>query len=214
MKKIVDMLRPFLSIICGVLILLYYLNYLSFQGATLAVGIIAVILSAFYICTGVVAFLLGDKVDAKVRGVLDVCTISLYPLFYFVIYLISMINVASILGPNGYVIHIVTMIASIMFAMLYLLAKLLNVKELNKPATLFGFVFIGALVLNLVFNPYGFSNALGDIGVVELVIYACFSSMLLSALGGLNNANEQPQEPVQEEVQEETSEQPVEEPQE
>ena len=210
MKKIVDMLRPFLSIIFGVLILLCYLNYLSFQGSALAVGIIAVILSAFYICTGVIAFLLGDKIGAKVRGILDVCTISLYPLFYFVIYLISMINVASTLGPNGYVIHLVSMIVSIMFAMLYLLAKLLNVKELNKPASLFGFAFIGALVLNLVFNPYGFSNALGDIGVVELVIYACFSSMLLSALGGLNSANEQPQEPVQEEA----SEQPVEEPQE
>ena len=61
MKKLQDIIRPFLAIILGALLFLVYLNYLQLQGATLAVGIIAVIFSAFYVALGILNIVLGNK---------------------------------------------------------------------------------------------------------------------------------------------------------
>ena len=40
MKKIGDFLKPNMFIIFGALLLLYFLNYLSLNGASLAIGIL------------------------------------------------------------------------------------------------------------------------------------------------------------------------------
>ena len=200
MKKLGDLIRPFLSVIFGALLLLFYLNWLQYKGAGLAVGIIAVILASYYLCIGILGTLV--KFNDKAKNIFDILSISLFALFEFVYFLITIINGASSLGPNGWVINILSLVASLMLAMLFALARFSGNGMLGKLAAMFAAMFIGALVLNIVFDPLGNPNDLGDVNIVNFAIDACFVSMLLPALGALNKTPEQ-SEPKEVEQKEE-----------
>ena len=49
MKKIKELVKPFIFIIFGALLFLYYFNGLSGEGAGLAISIIAIVLAAYFL---------------------------------------------------------------------------------------------------------------------------------------------------------------------
>ena len=82
MKKISEIIKPFLSIIFGALLLLIYVNWLSSNdGGTLFLGIFGVILSVYYLTYGIMDIIIGDKLPKKI---FNIFTISLYPIFMFI----------------------------------------------------------------------------------------------------------------------------------
>ena len=49
MNKVIELIKPYLSIVFGFLLFLYYFNYLQYSGILLAIGIIAVFISLYYL---------------------------------------------------------------------------------------------------------------------------------------------------------------------
>ncbi len=223
MKKLQDIIRPFLAIILGALLFLVYLNYLQLQGATLAVGIIAVIFSAFYVALGILNIVLGNKIQGSAKKAFDVCCIVMFPILMFVQFLITAINGSQLFGPTSWVILIVMLFASICVALVYALAVFAPSKMLKRIASLFVSFFVLALLLDILFDiTTGDPNALGGINMVQFAIYFIFVSMLLNSLAGLEEgpaaqpapeqAKSAQEEPAQ--VEEKPAQEPAEEPQE
>ena len=107
MKKLGELLKPFYSIILGALMLLYYMDWLEGGGARLAMGIVAMVLAAYYIGIGILAVVMGDKLTASTRGTVESLSVLLFPLFMFVFFLLSAIGGG--LTPTGWVIIIIGM---------------------------------------------------------------------------------------------------------
>ena len=222
MKKLQDIIRPFLAIILGALLFLVYLNYLQAQlpeqATMLAIGIVAVIFAAFYVAIGILNIVLGFKIQGTVKKVLDVCCVAMFPVLMFVSFLITAISSAQLFGPTSWVILIVMLFASIFLALMYGLAAFAPNKVLKRVSSLFGSFFVLALLLDILFDVItGFPNAIGDISMVHFAIYFIYVSMLLNSLGALEEGQAAEPAPAQEEesaqeepVQEE--EQPAEEP--
>ena len=183
MKKFYEIVKPFLSIIFGALLFLCYFNLLNGQGEVLAIGIIAVIFAAFYLCIGILGIVLGEKF-ASARKVLDPIGITLFPLFMYVYWLLTIISFAKIPlnEPAGWTIAVISMVASISLATMILISTFINNAMLKRLSNLFASIFILSLLLNLTFDLAGNPETLGKISVPVFAMYVTFSAMLLSSL--------------------------------
>ena len=186
MKKIGDLIKPFASVIFGALLLFYYLNYLQGRGQTLALGIVALIMSIYYITIGIIASIMGEKLQANARKVFDVISMSLFPLFMFVNFLL-MCTAGFDFGITGWILIILSMNGSILFSALYVVATFAKVPVLRRLSQLFGAIFILVLLVNVLYDYVGMGNGvpgwivLGAIDVLLVVIYALFAYMLLNS---------------------------------
>ena len=213
MKKVLELIKPFLLIILGALLLLVYLNNLQGQDAALAMGIVGLIIAVYYLGLGIVRMILGDKLPKLLAQILDLVAVAIFPVFLFVGYLINVIELHDYFGPTGWVIIILSMIAALGLAGMYVVAFFLKGKLFCRIAQLCGMAFIMVLLLNLAFNIDGTLNTLGNIPLVLVAIYLCYSIMLFRALGELGGAAAEPA-PAKEEPKEEkpAEEQPEEKP--
>ena len=209
MKKVTDFLRPNILIVFGALLLLFFLNYLQYTGGTLAIGIIAVIMSAYYLAIGILGIIIGDKLPKKI---LDIISVVFFPVFMFVLFLIQTIQAAQIdsfMGPTAWIIAILSMIASLALPVIYLLAKLMDKGPLSKFAYLFAAIFVLALLLSVLFDVRGDSVVLGNINMILVAIYASYIFFLFSCLGAPEEAPKAVEEKQAEEAKEEPAEEPA-----
>ena len=194
MKKSAALIKPYVSIIFGTLLFLYYLNWLSLSGTGLAIGIIATVLSVYYLAAGILGVILGEKFGPGLKKGFDIASIVSFPTFFFVLLLILTIDGADSMGPTGWVISILGMIASLAAALIYLLAKLIDNEVLKKLSYLFAAIFVLAMLLNVLFDIAGNPVALGFIDVLAVVIYALFAYMLFLSLPRKEKAQEEEKE--------------------
>ena len=210
MKKVTDFLKPNILIVFGALLLLFFLNYLQYTGGTLAIGIIAVIMSVYYLTIGILSIIVGDKLPKKV---LDLISVMFFPVFMFILFLIQTIQAAQIdnfMGPTAWIIAILSMIASLALPAIYLISKLMNKGPLARFAYLFAAIFVLALLLSILFNARGDSVVLGNINMILVAIYASYVFFLFSCLGAPEEApkavEEKKEEPAQEPATEDKNE--------
>ena len=182
MKKISELLKPYLSIILGALLLLVYLNWLSYQEWALALGIIAVVMAAYYIAAGIIGIVLGEKLPKGLKLALDITSICFFPVFMFVYFLLLTINGHDALGPTGWAIIIISMVASLALPCAYAVSKFVKNGLLGKLCFLFAAVFILALLLNVLFAFNGDPIVLGNINIISVVIYFVYGYMLMNSL--------------------------------
>lgn len=194
MSKFKTVFKPILYITLGTLMLLSYLNLLQFKGANLAIGIVALILSIGYIALGVLSIFLVDKLPEKGRKIFDICGVATYPVFLFVIYLIGLINDADLLGPTGWIVTLVLLIGALGFAGLYITSEFVANKTLRKVVYLFGGIFCLGLLLNVLF-PGGIPTVIGNIALVELIMYGTYGMIAGSSIGKPEKQEETPEEP-------------------
>ena len=209
MKKVTDFLKPNILIVFGALLLLFFLNYLQYTGGTLAIGIIAVIMSVYYLAIGILGIIVGDKLPKKIFDIISIC---FFPVFMFILFLIQTIQAAQInnyMGPTAWIIAILSMIAALALPAIYLLARLMNKGPLMRFAYLFAAIFVLALLLSILFNARGDSVVLGNINMILVAIYASYVFFLFSCLGAPEEApkavEEKKEEPQQEEPAPEAS---------
>ena len=195
MKKFSELLKPFYSIILGALMLLFYMNWLQGGGSVLALGIIAMVLAAYYIGIGILAVVMGDKITAATRGVLDSLSVLLFPLFMFVFFLLSAIGGG--LNPTGWVIIILGMVTALGFIVLYILSVFGKNDSLKNLTRLFAFTFILSLLLSILLL-FG-DGTLGGIDIVQFAICFIFSTMLISAVQTADEAPKSEEPPKSEE---------------
>ena len=212
MKKVLELVKPFLLIIFGALLLLIYLNLLQGRDEVLAMGIVGLIVSVYYLGLGIVRMILGDKLPASLCNILDLVAVCLFPVFLFASYIINIIQLHDMYGPTGWVIIILSLIASLGLAGMYAVAYFLKGKLFCKIAQLCGLALILVLLLNVVFDADGGVAALGNIPIVIVVVYVCYSIMLFRALGELGAAAdaEPAPAPAKEEPKQEAEEKPAE----
>lgn len=184
MKKFSDLVRPFLGIVFGALLILVYLNYVQSgnAGATIALGVIALVFASAYLAIAILQFVLGDKIPAGLKNVFDILVVAMFPTLIFVESLIGVINAAEFLGPTGWLLIIVSLVGSFVFASLYVVASFVKSKVLQRLACLFGSIFFLSLVLNVLFNLDGSPTTLDNVVLVILVIYAIYTSMMFTSL--------------------------------
>ena len=185
MKKVTDFLKPNILIVFGALLFLYFLNYLSLQGAGLAIGIVAVILSAYYIAIGVLGVVLANRLPAGTKKIFEVVSVSLFGLFMFVLFLLTTISCAKIegyMGPTAWTIAILSMIAALAMVGIYVTARFVKKDSLMRLAYLFSAIFALALLLNILFDAAGNGIVLGAIDLLLTAIYLIFCVYLFGTL--------------------------------
>ena len=197
MKKIGDFLKPNMFIIFGALLLLYFLNYLSLNGASLAIGIFAVILSTYYLVVGILGILIGNKFSPQLKKIFEVLSVSLFGVFMFIYFLLTTINGAQInglMGPTAWIVQILSMAAALGLAVVYTIARLVNIDALMRFAYLFSAIFALALLLNILFDISGNSRLLGNVDILLVIIYVIFTFYLFSTLTNKAESKEESQE--------------------
>ena len=197
MKKIGDFLKPNIFIIFGALLLLYFLNYLSLNGASLAIGIFAVILSTYYLVIGILGILIGNKFSPQLKKIFEVLSVSLFGAFMFIYFLLTTINGAQInglMGPTAWIVQILSMAAALGLAVVYTIARLVNIDALMRFAYLVSAIFALALLLNILFDISGDSRLLGNVDILLVVIYVIFTFYLFSTLTNKAESKEEPEE--------------------
>ena len=197
MKKIGDFLKPNILIIFGALLLLNFLNYLSLNGAGLAIGIFAVVLSAYYLAVGILGILIGNKFSPQLKKIFEVISVSLFGVFMFIYFLLTTINGAQInglMGPTAWTVQILSMVAALGFVVVYIIARLVNKDALMRLAYLFSAIFTLALLLNILFDISGNSRVLGNVDILLVAIYAIFTFYLFSTLTNKAESKEEPAE--------------------
>ena len=193
MKKISDLVRPFLGIVFGALLMLLYLNYVKSEmpGEYLTLGIIAVTIASYYLASAIVSFILGDRIPEGLKRVLGMLSVVLFPTLMFVHNLITVIAAEGQLGTTGWIIMSASLCGALAFAGLYCVAVFTRVRVLERLAFLFGSIFFLSLVLDILFAYNGMPNAIDDIPLVTLALYAIYTGMLFAALTALNKKEEQ-----------------------
>ena len=182
MKKISELLKPFLSIIFGAIVFFEYSWFLSGAGATLAVGIIATVIAAYFLVVGILSIVLGDKMSKKCKDLLTVGGICGYAWLTTTIWIITMVY--GIVGVNAWIISILTAVASFGFGLFLILAQFAGSKFINRLAQLFGAIFVLALLLNVLI-PLGVPVTVGNIVILEVVLYATYAVMAFEVMGQL-----------------------------
>ncbi len=178
MKKIQELIKPVLMIIFGALILLFYMNFINsnYPGGYIALGIIGVVFAAYYLTIGILNLLIGKKLGK----VFDILNIDLFAVLMFTQFLIITIYGADNMGPTGWVIKILSMIAALTLAAFFVIFKLVNVPVVKRLTMLFAGIFALAMLLDILFDDRGFGEVLGNINMISLAIYVIFASILFS----------------------------------
>ena len=200
MKKIQVVAKPFLSIVFGALLLLTYLNWLSLDGGALVIGVIALLMSLYYLGAGITEAVAGDKLPLKTKKVFDIIDISLFSAFASIYYLLYITNLSDQMGPTGWIVVLAALLLSLALAIFSIIARLVSNPVLKRLDVLFSALFMAALVLTLLFDSVGNPVTLGSIDVISLVIYALFGVMLLESL---TSKETKPVEYLSDNVQEE-----------
>ncbi|MBO4252136.1 MAG: hypothetical protein J5911_05720 [Clostridia bacterium] len=186
MKKITDYIKPNILIIFGALLLVMNLDALSATGAGLALGIVAIIMSVYYLFVGILLVLMGNKLSPSIHKILDAITISFFALYMFVSYLLTTIDGG--FGPTGWVINILSMVAAIALVIVYIMYKFTDQAALIRFVSLFALIFVLALLLDVLFAAGGL---VGRINIFLVAIYAAYSFYLFSSLGKIEDAPKQ-----------------------
>lgn len=177
MKQFSSIIKSFLPTVIGAFMLLLYMNLLGGQGAALALGIIGVIVAAYYLVSGI---LLALAPEGNIRVILQRGNVIVLPTFMFVYFLMVLIQTAQGLGPTGWVISIFSLVASIGFAIFVLFSWLAKSEPVNKVTNLMGVLFLLSLVLTLFFNIDGTPAAFGDIELPSTVMYVLYGVLLFT----------------------------------
>ena len=212
MKKITEIIKPFMAIIFGALLFLTYLNCLSSQDSeTLAIGVIAMVMAAFYLFVGIFGAM-GGKLYGTGKKVMDAITISAFPLFMGVSYLLTLIDNAkdfaaaeTALPIGAWVIGILSVGGALAFGVLYIVSCFVRNKVVKRFAQLFALVFVLVLILDILFTDLGSPVALGNIVVLLVVINIAYCDLLFTSFPLLEkeSAKEKKEEKAEEPAKEE-----------
>ena len=181
MNKIIELIKPYLSIVFGFLLFLYYFNYLQYSGILLAIGIIAVFISLYYLVHGILNFFLDDKMKNG-KDILNLVSLSLFTLFYFFYLIVVIVNNSNIFGPTSWVIVIFGLLTSLAFPAFAIIAHFVKNKTLSKLSYLFNFLFFLGLLLSIFFNMSGNAIRLGDLDFIYTLIILCFFFLSVEVL--------------------------------
>ena len=182
MRKFTDFFKLNILIILGALLLIVNLDALSAAGATLALGIVAILISVYYLIVGILLVIMGNKFSATSQKVFETLSVSLFAIYMFVYFLLTAVGGG--MGLTGWVVSILSMVSSLALVIIYIMFKFADAPNLIRFTYLFALIFVLTLLLDVLFNAGG---ALGGINVFLVAIYAAYTFYLFGALGKIDD---------------------------
>ncbi len=178
MKKIQSIIKPFLSIILGALIFLVYLNQLRSRGVSLALGIIGVDISIFYMTYGILKITIKKFDSKKINCVLKIIEVVAYPVLFFVSALLLLIVDTELILPSGWVIQIASLVASLSFVVIVILRKILSKNVFNVLTKILAGALAIVFLTNVFFDDLGSPAYIALINIVRVSIYSIFTFVM------------------------------------
>ena len=186
MKKLMDLIKPFLALVLGVLMFLFYLNYYigsNVPGTQLALGIIGLIIGSWLIFAAIMG-IAWPKMPVGLKKVFDIISIASFAGFMFVVFLMNVIGNYGTMGASSWIIYILAMVASLGLCVVYIISRFVKGDAMAKVASIFGLVFVLALVSSLLFPADNqFLVTLANIPLVPVIMYVIYCSLLFKSLG-------------------------------
>ena len=181
-----DLIKPFLALVLGVLMFLFYLNYYigsNVPGTQLALGIIGLIIGSWLIFAAIMG-IAWPKMPVGLKKVFDIISIASFAGFMFVVFLMNVIGNYGTMGASSWIIYILAMVASLGLCVVYIISRFVKGDAMAKVASIFGLVFVLALVSSLLFPADNqFLVTLANIPLVPVIMYVIYCSLLFKSLG-------------------------------
>ena len=179
MKKILDLVKPFIAIVFGALVIMLYLNGMSVGGTTTVRSVFAFIVGSYFIVVGLLGMICAEQIGEKPLRILNAIGISVYASFFFLTTVLDFADYHDGYGVNGWVVADFTFAVALGFAVLNIIAIFVNNRILGRIANILGMLFVLALVLDILFDEVGNPVRLGLVSVLLVVVHATFISIYL-----------------------------------
>ena len=179
------LIKPFLALVLGILMLLYYLNYYIGSGVTgsyLALGIIGLVIGSWLIFAAVIG-IAWPRMPVGLKKVFDIVSISSFAGFMFVDFLMEVINTYQAMGASSWIIYVLGMVASSGLCAVYIISRFVRGDAMSKVASIFGLVFVLALISRLLFPASAQGPvSIDDIPLVPVLMYVIYCFLLFKSL--------------------------------
>lgn len=175
MKKLTDYLKTNILVILGAFLFIQYLDFLSYEGLYLALGIIAVVLATYYIVVSIFTTIKGSNCSEQTLNLCEMLSVSLFAFFMFFYFLFTTIKMAQMMEITDWIINILSMIVSLVLAISYVAYKLARKSNIIRFVSFFALMFVLALLLDVIFKAGGI---LGNIDIFLAAIYLSYSFYL------------------------------------
>ncbi|MBO4666701.1 MAG: hypothetical protein J5666_01040 [Bacilli bacterium] len=214
MKKISNN-TSLIALVLGAIMILYSLGLISDGGTDTVIGIFGLLFGVAYIFAAVITML---SVSNTAVDLTKTCIyIAAFPLFMFVYYLCLVIQAADRLTITNWIIIILILIAALCAATCSIISLVGKNDTVKKIGNLSILIFIGLLIIMLVFPVGNVANTLGNLSLVQVMFilgYFLVTSPFIELPGGAKkeSTEEKTEEAPKEEPVEETADEPAEEP--
>ena len=160
------------AFVLGALLILFALSFIAIGGEATVIGIFGLLSGIAYVLGGIFVTLnLSDKAITLTK---DIIFIVAFPLFIFVYYLIIVIEAANALSVTNWILSILLLISALSAVVCGIITLVGNNEMVKKIANLSILLFIGIMVILLVFPLGGGAGgaALGDLSLVQIFFIA------------------------------------------
>lgn len=159
------------AIVLGALLILFALSFIARGGEATVIGIFGLLCGIAYILGGV--FVILNLTDKAIVLTKDIIFIAAFPLFIFVYYLIRVIEAANFLSVTSWILAILLLLSSLSAITCGIITLVGNNDKIKKIANLSILLFIGIMVILLVFPLGGGAVAtIGDLSLVQIFFIA------------------------------------------
>ena len=154
--------------------ILFALSFIAMGGEATVIGIFGLLCGIAYVLGGV--FVILNLTDKAIVLTKDIIFIAAFPLFIFVYYLIIVIEAANALSVTNWILAILLLLSSLSAIACGIITLVGNNDKIKKIANLSILIFIGIMVILLVFPLGGGAGgaALGDLSLVLILFIACY----------------------------------------
>ena len=191
MNKINKLGNQLPALILGLIFTFYSIFYFEGGGgANITLGVFAILVALTYIAVG----LLPTLLKAKGHPLFMLVFVLVFPLFYFVSDLITLIADGEYLDVVGWIMEIARMIAALGLISFTLMAFFMKGGMVSKLQNIFLLIFAAMLVLFLIFTPYGGVRTLGNVILADVMAYLSYLLVAFNKTAAKEDAEEQPEE--------------------
>ncbi len=174
MSKNKEMIKALAATILGVLLIFLSINYFTYAGPAIAIGVFALLGGLFNVAGGLAnLFGFAGKIP-MLPLILMIGIPSSFLAFYFTVDLITIINSYNSLAPIGWIELIVSLAVELGAMTFIVLSLFLEKKEFSLLKFAFISVFLAFLVIRMIFALNGTTYDIGDIGILDLSFAVLF----------------------------------------
>ena len=161
-----------MSLVLGTALILYALTFIGGGTEATIIGVFGIVFGVAYIFSGLLTILnISNSAVEITKGSIS---IAAFPLFKFIFYLIIIIVAASSLDATNWILLILLLIASLATVIMGVASFFTNKEQLLKVLRLAIYVFIGLLVIIMVFPVGGGTASIGDLSILDILFLACY----------------------------------------